>query len=137
MGGRGGSSGISVNVNSVTAINDKIKDIDKKMQIIGKKMETQAKYAMPGRDYDSKKSDGYYRLKSQYENLRSMKRQFQDKLTASKIKNNNSEKSQKIFVNGFGEATKREITSQTYERAQKRLQNNIESWFGRGMNKKK
>lgn len=31
----------------------------------------------------------------------------------------------------------REITTQTYERAQKRLQNNINSWFGRGMNKKK
>lgn len=31
----------------------------------------------------------------------------------------------------------REITSQTYERAQKKLQKNTNSWFGRGMNKKK
>ncbi|MGL6200596.1 MAG: hypothetical protein ACRC3H_16830 [Lachnospiraceae bacterium] len=38
---------------------------------------------------------------------------------------------QKTFVNGFGEATTREITSSTYERAQKRLDKKILSFMGR------
>lgn len=35
----------------------------------------------------------------------------------------------KTFVNGFGEATRREITSSTYKRAQKRLQKEIDRRF--------
>jgi hypothetical protein len=35
----------------------------------------------------------------------------------------------KTFVNGYGEATDREITSTTYERAQKRLTKSVEGWF--------
>ncbi|MGL6201613.1 MAG: hypothetical protein ACRC3H_22075 [Lachnospiraceae bacterium] len=37
----------------------------------------------------------------------------------------------KTFVNGFGEATTREITSLTYERAQKRLDKEILSFMDR------
>lgn len=36
-------------------------------------------------------------------------------------------------VNGYGERTSRYITSGTYERAVKRKQRDINSWFGRGM----
>lgn len=36
-------------------------------------------------------------------------------------------------VNGYGEATSREITSSTYKRAQSRLDKAVRSWFGRGM----
>lgn len=36
-------------------------------------------------------------------------------------------------VNGYGERTNRTITSGTYERAVKRQQKNLNSWFGRGM----
>lgn len=40
-------------------------------------------------------------------------------------------------VNGYGEKTNREITSSTYERAKASANNNVNNWFGRGMNKKK
>ncbi len=35
----------------------------------------------------------------------------------------------KTFVNGYGEATHREITSSTYERAQKRLVKSVDGWL--------
>lgn len=35
----------------------------------------------------------------------------------------------KTFVNGYGEATHREITSSTYERAQKRSMKSVEGWL--------
>ena len=135
MGGRGGSSGISASGNSVMTLNNKIKSIDKKMESIGKKMEIHAKYAMPGQDYDSKKAKGYYNLKSQYEKLRSSKRQLSDKLATEKRKSNSSTESQKTFVNSFDEATKREITSQTYKRQQNRQSKEIMSFIG-GKNRK-
>ena len=36
---------------------------------------------------------------------------------------------QRPFVNSYGEATRRNITSQTYESAQRRLNQRIESWM--------
>ena len=52
-----------------------------------------------------------------------------DKKRAEIIRNNRSEKETKTFVNSFGEATKREITSASYERAQRRLDKQIWSRF--------
>lgn len=37
----------------------------------------------------------------------------------------------KTFINGYGEATKKYITSSTYERAEKRRQKEILSFMGR------
>lgn len=47
---------------------------------------------------------------------------------ASRAKRQTS-KERKTFVNGFGEATRREITSQSYKRAQNRLQKEIDRRF--------
>lgn len=38
--------------------------------------------------------------------------------------------SRKTFVNGYGEATRREITSTTYERAQKRTDRDVAAFVG-------
>lgn len=37
----------------------------------------------------------------------------------------------KVFVNSYGEATRRNITNQTYERAQKRLERDVARFLGR------
>lgn len=47
---------------------------------------------------------------------------------ASRTKRQTSQE-RKTFVNGFGEATRREITTETYKRAQKRLQKEIDRRF--------
>lgn len=36
---------------------------------------------------------------------------------------------QRTFVNSYGEATRRNITSQSYENAQRRLNQRVESWM--------
>lgn len=43
---------------------------------------------------------------------------------------NTKAKETKTFINGYGEATKRYITSSTYERAEKRRQKEILSFIG-------
>lgn len=40
-------------------------------------------------------------------------------------------KSSRTFVNSYGEATTRYVTSSTYERAQKRLKSDVERFIGR------
>ena len=52
-----------------------------------------------------------------------------DKKRAEIIRNKRSQQETKTFVNSFGEATKREITSASYERAQRRLDKQIWSRF--------
>lgn len=47
----------------------------------------------------------------------------------AKTRKSQTVQERKTFVNGFGEATRREITSSTYKRAQKRLQKEIEKRF--------
>jgi replicative DNA helicase len=46
------------------------------------------------------------------------------------LANEDNKKETKTFVNGYGEATKRYITSSTYERAEKRRQKAVLSFIG-------
>lgn len=50
-------------------------------------------------------------------------------LELAEIKNTNKPIEHKTFVNGFGEATRREITTLTYRRQQKRLDKEILSFI--------
>lgn len=49
----------------------------------------------------------------------------------AKLKRDEENKKEKTFVNSYGEATKREITSTTYNNYQKRLDKQILSFIGR------
>lgn len=46
------------------------------------------------------------------------------------LANQNNKKEEKTFVNGFGEATKKYITSSTYERAERSRQKAVLSFMG-------
>ena len=62
--------------------------------------------------------------------LKSMIKELHE-LEAKKMNNRNSTKEdKKVFVNGFGEATKREITCSTYEKAQRRNAKAMLSFIG-------
>lgn len=78
------------------------------------KMLELAKYATPG-NYNEEKANQFYEVQKGYWKL--------------KNKKNRSEKIQsetkKTFVNSFGEATKRNITSTTYDNNQKRLSKEV------------
>ena len=49
----------------------------------------------------------------------------------AKRKRGNQSSARKTFVNSYGEATRRNITNQTYERAQKRLERDVARFLGR------
>lgn len=49
----------------------------------------------------------------------------------AKRKRGNQSSARKTFVNSYGEATHRNITNQTYERAQRRLERDVARFLGR------
>ncbi len=80
------------------------------------KMDELAKYATPA-SYDARKAEEYYKEKSELDKLR---QQYNEMLDAAAAKRPESRPERRRFINDFGEATTREITTATYERAQKR-----------------
>lgn len=105
-----------------------IKELRSRVDSLGKKMEKLAK----ARSYSGSKEDEanqkeYYKTQKQYNEAKSALNQQLDKEAAERKK---AATGNKTFVNSFGEATKREITNQTYQRQQKRQQKQIEKFIG-------
>lgn len=101
-----------------------IEGIEAKMESVSKKMQKLAYYATPA-GYDEKKASQYYKAKKQYEILRDEKSKILDSMQTQGVSNTSTRK----FVNSYGEATTREITSQTYKRSQKRLEKRVANMF--------
>ena len=70
----------------------------------------------------------YYEIAREVRGLKDERLEL-DKKRAEIIRNKRSQQETKTCVNSFGEATKREITSASYERAQRRLDRQIWSRF--------
>ena len=62
--------------------------------------------------------------------LKSMIKELQELESRKRSKTNNINKNEKVFVNGFGEATKREITCSNYDNSQKRNSKAMLSFIG-------
>lgn len=129
MGGRGSSSGLgSAHGAGQPRQTAKVADAKTMMDNAAEKMREYAKYAMPGKDYDTGKSEQYYRYKNEFNTARGQYNKQMDaeaeKVREARLK---EPKEHKVFVNGYGEATTRYITSQSYERAQKRLDKEIQN----------
>ena len=86
------------------------------LQDINEKMAELARFAVPSKDYDKAKADEYYEMQKLY---------WEEKNKATENTSVVCKKERKTFVNGFGEATTREITSQTYKNWNKRLDKEI------------
>ena len=106
FGGRGASY---ANVTQLKTKEDKIRV---KMEKLYK---DNSGFAMKDTPEVEKASNEWLKLKRQADFLRSKREVIENR----KI-NAQSNKSNETFVNSYGEATKREITSRTYERAKKR-----------------
>lgn len=123
MGGRGASSSVG-SIKTLQAQYDKLRERNIKLY-----NET-AGFAITGDMERLKKRNKAYKewldnrnklgkLKQQIDGERARKERYQ--------KQDNS----KTFVNSYGEATKREITSSTYRRQQKRLEKSVRRNLGR------
>lgn len=110
MGGRGGTF-------------QSVKTLEAKMNSVGDKMASLAQYAMPGRNYDEKKRTQYYKAQRQYNMLKAQVNDARNRIAAQQP--STTKKTQKTFVNSYGEATTRYIASRTYEQQQKRLSKEI------------
>ena len=97
---------------------------------LGDKLKEYSKYAVPTDKEDKEKRAKYYEYRKQYSQKRE---EYNNKLNEIlKEKNVVNEKLSKEItkLNGYGEATNRNITSTTYERAIRRTQRDVEKWLG-------
>ena len=134
MGGRGshsmsgGASGSSLSKMSYDKLGSELKKIDSKMDGLRKTMERTASAhmafmnGMPGASAsDSKK---YRSAQREFQAMQGVRSKVIDEMTKKRPK----EKARpKTFVNGFGEATDREITTASYKRWMKRNEREIMS----------
>lgn len=141
MGGRGSSSSAgSYTKTSASKLSDKqlansIRSVKGDMDKAGAQMERHANRMSEARTLSKDKREGalnkarrdYNAASDRYNSLR-------DKLgilesERAKRQNTSATKTPKKFVNSYGEATRRNITSSSYESAQRSLQKQIDSRF--------
>ena len=134
MGSRGQSSASSSNTAieslSDTQIQSRIKQAKSKMETLGATMEKYANVSIgylnnvPGAT--KSEHEKYVNARDEYQKI-SYQRNLLETEMAKRVQAKAPASTEHVFVNSFGEATKRYITSTTYERAQKRLDREIQS----------
>lgn len=118
MGGRGGSSGAGGGGGSISALAAKEKSLSAKM----------LEYSQKWHTYDKENPDGHREYMPKYFKAKEQWTKAKKKLEnarAKQMSKNKKSKESHAFVNSFGEATKRNITSSTYERAMKRTEKDV------------
>ena len=118
MGGRGASSG-----------NIRKNNIDKEMDKLTAKMieldrDYRGSFSHTNPEGDSKIRQQWLKAQAQFNKLREKKQIILDKETSARRRKDKNNR-QEAFVNSYGEATKREITTSTYKRAMKRQNKNV------------
>ncbi len=136
FGGRGASSGANTSnkpesgtvslKREMAVLEGKIKANEAKIEKLSKQNET-IYYSVPAHDFENPKWDKW-RANSKV--ITALKRENgQMEIRRGQIRIEIEPKQKKAFVNGYGEATRREITTSTYKRAQKRLEKEFDLWF--------
>lgn len=125
MGGRGSGSGRGGGSANIGALKEKEKSLNSQIDKLNKRL---ADYASKNPAWNM--PSGYYDVQRKKQALESKKRSITNKIvTASR--NVTAEKTNgKTFVNSFGEATKREITTSTYKSSQAKLSKEIMGFVG-------
>lgn len=137
MGGRGSSSsatGSSGGIKNLTASkvgkmsDNELRDADK---LISEQIALQnnllAQIARDNPAYNMPRL--YYNVQSDKQDLQEAQRLIVNELV-KRNKTSSRNATSNTFVNSFGEATKRNITSSSYEKAQKKLNKQIMSFIG-------
>lgn len=66
-----------------------------------------------------------------FNRLRDRQSALENEQLARRAVSQTTPRAPRTFVNSYGEATRRNITSQSYESAQRRLNRQLENWLGR------
>ena len=120
FGGRGASSGSKM---GLPKARKKLEELGNKMGKLSR--EYSASFSRENPNGDSKKQQQYFKVQKEYNKLR-------DKINDEEDKRRKSTTSQttRTFVNSFGEATTRNITSSTYERERRRREKAVRRNLG-------
>ena len=123
MGGRGSSFKKSGGKAKAFSNHRSFAEIDREINSLGEKMASLSRSAVADHGYMNAKERKQYN--SMLERTRKLKNE-RSKLANIRAEQKKSTKGQMhTFINGFGEATKRYVTSKTYEAAQKGQQRAI------------
>lgn len=130
---KAGSSGTRSLNKAIDTAEARVKSLQSKETELGRKMAEYAEYALPsytGKDKQAK-SAKYYKYQREFNAVRRERNDLQNKISKTKRDSRENEaKAKKKFVNSFGEATKRNITTATYEKAQRKLAKEIMRFIG-------
>ena len=125
MGGRGGASDMSSKKGS-DSIEQKIENLNAKI----KSLQDESIRVLNNREHSYDPTpQRYYDIAKEVRGLMSERSELMNK--KAEVSRKNQPKTPRKFVNSYGEATTREITSATYKRAQRRLERDIERRMGR------
>ena len=128
MGGRGSSSQLKIS-DRIDIISKQISALQKEKENLSQRIEQSYKKHVSEHGSASKPPQEYYDLLKRKAKVRSeITKRMNER---SKIRESlpKPPAPTKKFVNGYGEATKREITSLSYKRWQRRLDKEIDSHF--------
>ena len=123
MGGRGASSGKAKNIiggGNITTLESQYNKLLEKQASLGRTMFLGT---------DSENAKARIQWNSNDKKLRKMKKNIETAKAKQREAQRKTE-TKKPFINGFGEATKRYVTSTTYERAEKRQSKEIMKFIG-------
>lgn len=128
MGGRGASSQSSkASRGGVSSLTDR--QLTSEISRLGKVMEETAQSHvayMQRRGGSKADSDRYRKAQASYSELQNESmRRLQSKAARNAAASTAKPKPARTFVNGFGEATSRYVTTTTYERARKRAEKDV------------
>lgn len=131
MGGRdSASSGAGAGAGGGASIGDSIKSLEAQKKALGDRMASLVRQTDKDGQMTSEARKEYYTTKSKRDDVvQKLSKLYKASAEAHSEQVRNEPAEKKTFVNGYGEATHREITSSTYERAQKRSMKSVEGWL--------
>ena len=131
MGGRGSASAGGAGAGGGASTGGgSIKSLEAQKKALGDKMASLVRQTDKDGQMTSEARKEYYATKSKRDDIvQKLSKAYKADSEARSKQAKSEPAEKKTFVNGYGEATHREITSSTYERAQKRAMKSVEGWL--------
>ena len=131
MGGRGSASAGGAGAGGgASAGGGSIKSLEAQKKALGDKMASLVRQTDKDGQMTSEARKEYYATKSKRDDIvQKLSKAYKADSEARSKQAKSEPAEKKTFVNGYGEATHRYITTTTYERAQKRAMKSVEGWL--------
>ena len=131
MGGRGSASAGGAGAGGGASTGGgSIKSLEAQKKALGDKMASLVRQTDKDGQMTSEARKEYYATKSKRDDVvQKLSKAYKADAEARSKQTKSEPAEKKTFVNGYGEATHRYITTSTYERAQKRAMKSVDGWL--------